>query len=202
MDAGAVVFGLVIVGPAVAWWLQPARRARRKIAGAMKKRLAETRDGELVAFRGVIAAAGEPLWSPLTGRECVAYRFSFTEAGERLGGVVRMEHAVSFVVAADGMEAVVRGEVLLGLEPRPVDEALCPGLEDLLQQRGRSRHGLFGEGTFRCQETLLCAGDEVSVLGRISIEVDQAGLRESARGLPVRRIIRGEPGNPVIVGPP
>jgi hypothetical protein len=51
----------------------------------------------------------------------------------------------------------------------------------------------------QCKEALLREGDVVSVLGRISTEVHPAGQRESPRGLPLRRIIRGQSDDPVIV---
>jgi hypothetical protein len=200
MDPGAVAFGIAVAASAVAWWMQPARRARRKVARAKAVRLAETRNGDRAAVRGVVGRAGQTLRSPLTGRECLAYSFSITKVEERFNRIAS-ERAVPFVVAADGQELAVHGHVLLGFELGGVDRSLCPGLDDLLAQRGLSQTGPRGEEVmFRCQEALLCAGDRVSVLGRISLEVHPAGHRDSPRDQPVRRIMVGEANAPVLVG--
>jgi hypothetical protein len=200
MDPGAIAFGIAVAGAAVVWWLQPARRARRKLARAKKVRLAETRHGQKVAVRGVAGRAGQTLRSPLTGRECLAYSFTITKVEEKFGRIVS-ERAVPFVVAADGLELSVHGDILLGFELGGVDRSLCPGLNDLLAQRGFSQIGPRGEEvTFRCQEALLCAGDQISVLGRISLEVHPSGHRDGPRDQPVRRIMLGEVNAPVLVG--
>jgi len=185
-----VYFGVLGAVAAFSLWRDRLRRARRTLRRTPRKRLVETQDGERVVVSGVVAAVGENLRSPLTGRPCVGYRFTVMEDSSR---GLQLDSCTRFVINADGAEAHVQGAVLLGFETTSLVAADCPGLEHLLRDRGAR--------SVRCAEALLRVGDVVSVVGVVSVEVDQAGRRESARGQPIRRTIRGREKDPVIVGP-
>jgi hypothetical protein len=183
---------------ALGLWREPSERARRTIGRAPRKRLGETRTGDCVAVRCVVRRGLEELSSPLTGRPCVAYAL-LLRADSEDEGPVRSEDAVPFVVEADGIEAVVSGPVTFAYNPVQVPERSCPGLDAVLHREGRDRHGFWGTKSFGCYEALARAGDEVMVLGEITVEVDPAGRQEELRGPPVRRVIRGDREAPLVV---
>jgi hypothetical protein len=193
---GMPLHGLIWVGVAVAMfavgrWRDRAERARRALAGLPQKRLAEKQDGDRVVVSGVVSSAAQPLRSPLTGRPCIGYRFTILED---FSPGMDLDSCGKFAINAEGAEAVVQGAVVLSLETTPIPAAECPGLENLQRKRGARN--------IQCAEVLLRAGDAVSVAGVVSVEIDQAGRRESARGQPIKRTIRGREEDPVVVGPP
>jgi hypothetical protein len=192
-----VAAGVALVGYGVAWWFQPKRRARRALERARTKRLGEVQEGERVGITGVARRLRETLVSPVTGRTCLGYRFVIEERGEGWTTAVERSSCVPFGLVAEGIEAVVEGPFLFGLDfddRGDVWANLPPGLFRVLEEAGVSLSGPFGgEKEFRFREAVLRADDRISVLGRVSIEVDRAGRREAFRALPIRRIIRGSP---------
>jgi hypothetical protein len=192
-------FAAAAAAVAIGAWREPSERARRTIAKAPRKRLGETRTGDRAVVRCVVKRGLEEAWSPLTGRPCVAYSFVLRGPTREQDGTIRYDRAVPFIVEAEGLEAIVKGRVAFAYEPRRVPQGTCRGLADVLRQEGRDLDGFWGMKTYSCQEALLRAGDEIMVLGRVSIEIDPAGRSEDLRGPPMRRVIRGDEDAPVVV---
>jgi hypothetical protein len=190
-----VAAGVAVVGYGIAWWFQPKRRARRALEHARTKRLGEVQEGERVGITGVARRLKRTLVSPVTGRSCLGYRFVIEERSEGWTTAVERSNCVPFGLVAEGVEATVEGPFLFGLDfddRGDVWANLPPGLFRVLEEAGVSLSGPFGgEKEFRFREAVLRPDDRISVLGRVSIEVDRSGSREAFRALPIRRIIRG-----------
>jgi hypothetical protein len=197
-----VAMGLPAVGYALAWWMQPKRRARRALDQAASRRLAELRDGERARLTGVARRLHEPLVSPVTGRRCIGYRFVIEErVADSWNVVVQGGRCAPFELVDEDAEATVEGPFLFGLDFDDRGEVwanLPPGVFRVLEEAGVSLSGPFGgEREFRFREAALRPDDRIMVLGRVSIDVDPAGRRESFRGPPMRRVIRGSTRHPI-----
>jgi hypothetical protein len=200
-----VALGLPLIGYALAWWLQPKRRARRELERAHGKHLGELRDGDRVRVTGVARRLKETLISPVTGRACIGFRFVIEAStmGADWMVVVHRSSCAAFGIVEDGVEATVEGPFLFGLDfddRGDVWANLSPGLFGVLEDAKIPLSGSFGsEKEFRFREAVLQAGDRIMVLGPASIEIDRAGTRENFRGPPLRRVIRGGAGEPVVI---
>jgi hypothetical protein len=199
-----VAMGLPAVGYAIAWWMQPQRRARRVLERAPGKRLWDVRDGDRVRVTGVVKRLRDTVVSPVTGRRCVGFRYVIEERGSSVGDwhvVAQDSSCVAFEIVDDGVEALVEGPFLFGLDfddRGDVWANLPPGLFGVLEHARVPLSGpLGGEKEFRFREAVLRPDDRIMVLGGISIEVDPAGRREELRGEPVLRKIRGTEAEPV-----
>jgi hypothetical protein len=202
-----VVFPLLFIAPAIggglAWWWSPRRRARRLLARAEQKPLGAVVDGDRVRVLGVVHRADGSMHAPLSGRPCLAFRAVVEEWTDDGGSeIFRLEHALPFVLVADGIEARVDGPILLGLEidfrdgegecSQAVLDALSTYGVPTTDPRGRRKR-------LRCHEAILEAGDPIWVLGRARVAVDRRGRSETLRGPPVLRVFQGTKRAPVVV---
>lgn len=202
-----IVGGTALVGAIATWvwWRDPRRRARRLLARADGKPLPALAEGERARVHGVVMRGDRALEAPFTGRRCVAYRM-IAEVWEEEGGwreVAASEDAAPFELASEGVEARVEGPFLVGLEfdarsekerehsPRVASTYRRLGV-DLIDSFDRPRR-------LRFREAALEPGDPVWVLGCASVVVDPSGRRESPRGQPVKRVIRGTKRDPVVI---
>jgi hypothetical protein len=198
-----IAMGLPAVGYALSWWMQPQRRARRALERAQARRLWDVRDGDRVRVTGVVRRLRETVVSPVTDRACLGFRYVIEERGG--GGdwhiVAQEATCVAFGLVDEGVEAIVEGPFLFGLDfddRGDVWANLPPGLFRVLESARVQLSGpLGGEKEFRFREAVLRPDDRIMVLGGVSIEVDRAGRREDLRGPPLARKIRGTPGDPV-----
>jgi len=199
-----VAMGLPVVGYGMAWWMQPKRRARRALDRAAPRFLGDVRHLEDARITGVARRLRETLVSPVTGRSCLGYRFVIEERGSEGWSVVAHGwRCVPFEVIDEGVEATVEGPFLFGLDfddRGDVWANLPPGLFGVLEEARVSLSGPFGgEREFRFREAVLRAADRITLLGRVSIDVDRSGRCESFRGPPVRRVIRGSARHPIAI---
>jgi len=201
-----VFFGIVAVflcAGAVAWLLEPRRRAHRALSGAAEKRLGAIGAGDRVRVRGVARRGQERRISPITGRECIGYRVVVDERlEEQWRTVLEKADCAPFELHAEGFTAQVDGPFLFGLEMDEgrEDADVAPGILDSLERYGVSRVDEFGRTRkFRLVEARLEEGDPIHVLGRAALSVDQRGHRESPRGLPILRVISGTEREPTVL---
>jgi hypothetical protein len=198
-----VAMGLPAVGYALAWWMQPQRRARRVLERARCKRLCDVRDGDRVRLTGVVRRRRETVVSPVTGRACVGFRYVIEAraAGGDWSVVAEESRCVPFGLVDEGVEATVEGPFLFGLDfddRGDVWANLPPGLFGVLERARVPLTGpLGGEKELRFREAVLRPGDRIMALGAVSIVVDPAGRREELRGPPLARKIRGTLADPV-----
>src|SRR5579863_5411626 len=199
-----IAMGLPAVGYALAWWMQPQRRARRVLERAPQKRLWDVRDGDHVRVTGIVRRLRETVVSPVTGRNCIGFRYVIEERGSSVGDwhvVAQESTCVAFELVDEGVEATVEGPFLFGLDfddRGDVWANLPPGLFGVLETARVPLSGpLGGEKEFRFREAVFRADDRIMVLGGISIEVDRAGRRQEFRGPPLARKIRGTSADPV-----
>ncbi|HVU52300.1 MAG TPA: hypothetical protein VHL80_16515 [Polyangia bacterium] len=198
-----VAMGLPAVGYALAWWMQPRRRARRALERAPGKRLWDVRDGDRCRVTGLVRRLRETVTSPVTGRRCLGFLYVIEERGA--GGdwhvVAQQSSCVPFELVDEGVEAVVEGPFLFGLDfddRGDVWANLPPGLFGVLEHARVPLSGpLGGEKEFRFREAVLRPEDRIMVLGAVAIEIDRAGRGAELRGPPLVRKIRGTPADPV-----
>ena len=198
-----IAMGLPAVGYALAWWMQPQRRARRVLERAQAKRLWEARDGDRVRVTGLVRRLRETVMSPVTGRSCIGFRYIIEERAS--GGdwrvVAQDSRCVPFELDDEGIDATVEGPFLFGLDfddRGDVWANLPPGLFGVLERARVPLSGpLGGEKEFRFREAVLRPEDRIMVYGGVAIEVDGAGRRQDLRGPPLVRKIRGTPADPV-----
>jgi hypothetical protein len=199
-----ISMGLPAVGYALAWWMEPTRRARRVLDQAAARRLGDLHDGECGRFKGGARRLHETLVSPVTGRRCLGYRYVIEErVADSWNVVVWGGRCCPFELVDEDTEATVEGPFLFGLDFDDRGEVwanLPPGVFRVLEEAHVSLSGPFGgEREFRFREAVLRPADPIMVLGRVSIDVDPAGRRESFRGPPVRRVIRGSAREPIVL---
>jgi hypothetical protein len=204
---GAVfLLSLVMVAPflggAVVWWWDPGRRARRLLARAEEKPLRAVGDGDYVRVRGVARRARGSLEASFSGRSCIGFSVlveEFPKEGHR--EILRLARCLPFVLEAEGVEALVEGPFLFGLEIDHRVEGVPPqAVRDTLAKHGVSMTDAAGWprqlGFF---EAALEDGDTICVLGRVSVGIDRRGHRESFRSQPVLRVFEGSRANPVVL---
>ena len=199
-----VAMGLPAVGYALAWWMEPQRRARRVLERARAKRLWDVRHGDRVRVTGVVRRLRETVVSPITGRNCLGFRYVIEERGSGVGDwlvVAQQSTCVPFELVDEGVEATVEGPFLFGLDfddRGDVWANLPPGLFGVLERARVPLSGpLGGEKEFRFREAVLRPDDRIMVFGGVSIEVDGSGRRQDLRGPPLARRIRGTVEDPV-----
>src|SRR5947209_7244548 len=101
-----IAMGLPAVGYALAWWMQPQRRARRVLERAPTKPLWDVRDGDRVRVTGVVRRLRHSLTSPVTGRNCVGFRYVIEERASSVGDwhvVAQESTCVAFQLVDEGI---------------------------------------------------------------------------------------------------
>jgi hypothetical protein len=181
--------------------LDPKRRARRLLARAEEKALAAVVEGDQARVFGVARRAREGLTAQFSGRRCIAFRAIVERYGDDSWmEVFRVEQSVPFVLAADGVEARVEGQFLLGLEIDYREDGPPREVLDWLAKHGvASTDGAGRAHRLRCLEAALEDGDPIWVLGRAHVSIDPRGESEHLRAPPVMRVFEGTELQPVIL---
>jgi hypothetical protein len=202
-----VVLGAMAAGAGVVRWMEPQRRARRKLARVPLRRIEDLKDGDHARVVATVLEGTSTYTSPVTDRACVAYRFIIEEKplGSEWRTVARQTTCPPSLTLVDGgSELSVEGPFLFGLDFDDAGETssnLPAGVFRVLAQAGASPAGPFGsEKKIRFREAILRPGDRVAVCGRATVEVKADGTREQRRGPPLHRSLRGGPGEPVVIG--
>jgi hypothetical protein len=186
-------------------------RRRRALERSSAKHVAQLRDGELATVTGVVRRVAPLIKAPITGRPGVlmTFRIEDKDIASLLSWGVRAEggSAVAFEVVEDGVAALVDTDgVVPPFAGRHHQEAV-----EARKLTSRQLHALKAMSIrvppdrsreYRFTEAILAVGDEVRVTGRVTVEVDPRGERESLRGPPVRRVFRGTQDEPLILTRP
>jgi hypothetical protein len=185
---------LIVVGavglalpPLVARFRRRARWHRLKRAKAVP--IGSLPRGERVLITGVIAARGELLTSTLGQQPCIGYSAAVeTSLGDNpWQSVLTSVECGSFYVTDESGTALVEEPIVIARSPGAAWEV-----------PPRSAWPVTVGEKIRSQEMLLRPGDRVSVLGRVTMEIDPAG-RGSYREPPMLPHLRGSDSDPVIV---
>jgi hypothetical protein len=193
---------LPVVGAGLAHWLDPKRRARRALDRATAKPLGAVVEGDQVRVLGVARRGRGTLTAHFSGRKCIAFRCVVEEYKEGVPReILLVEHALPFVLAADGVEASVDGPFLLGLQiDHRVEGGPSREVLDTLAKYGVSpTDGAGRERRLEYYEAVLEDGDPVWVFGRARVAVDPRGRSEELRGLPILRIFEGTKREPLVL---
>jgi hypothetical protein len=185
-------------------WRHPKRRARRMLARATEKPLGAIADGECVRVRGVALRCEPTIGAPFSGRRCMGFRATVEMLVEGdWKEVLVHEWCGPFTLAAEGVEALVDGPFVFGLEVDARTEGeheTAPAVLEAMRRLGVDMAGALARPRrLRFREAVLEPNDPVWVLGRASVVADPDGRRESLRGEPVKRVISGSKREPVVL---
>jgi hypothetical protein len=186
-------------------------RARRRLSRAPEKPLGALVDGDVARMRCMALRAARRCEAPFSLRRCIGFRVTVeeyvTDDGHGGGGdwrnILEREECAVFDIGADGIEARVEGPFALAVEidTRSADDAqMLPRDAHVYETLGVALTTAFGRARrLRYKEAALEIGDPIWVLGRVSVVVDPRGRRESIRGQPIMRVIRGTEREPVVL---
>lgn len=185
----------LIVAGAVALAAPPVVAALRRrtqwhaIKSAKAVAIASLPQGQLAKITGTIAPRGALLTSAINSKACIGYCVALeTVTGDRpWQRVLSLMECGSFYVTDESGTALVEEPIVI---VRPAGAAW--------ETPPRSAWPRTKGERIRCQEMLLRPGDQVSVLGRATMEIDPAG-RGSYREPPMVPHMRGSDKDPVIV---
>ena len=183
------------------------RRARRTLR-EQPPLSAAAPEGETVRVTGIVRVADETLVAPLSGLTCVVSRSQVSVGAKITSRAVRPRetvHMVPFLIDR-GDEGIVHVEgkhALLDLPPlhrRDLDSERCIRL---LVVHGYSRRDMR-RAVFA--ETIVAAGDRVSLSGLVMKDVNEAPPGDEERGfreaLPTTIRIAGNAEHPLAIGEP
>jgi hypothetical protein len=217
MDVGALIaMGAIAVLTTAGQLLFPRREKRiRRQLNAYPGTLVLSANGA-IRVTGRLRGDGERLQAPLSGRPCVAYEL-VVDGWVRLGGgpdstvrrrFVDLRDARPFLVTDESGTARIdtSGSFRLALRPDFAGRTrgAYPGkhhaLSLLLESRGIVATGWLGRWKpFDYAEGVLAEDQLVSVGGPSDREVDPTGERSGPRAPPVRLVLRGTEGQPLLI---
>jgi hypothetical protein len=179
------------------------RRGHRSLQARPERRPAEVADGELVRVRG-LSVAEQSLVAPLSGRPCIGYCVALEERLDfSWRRIAQREDFLPFRLAADGVSFEVEGPFLVALKIDTRGERLVtpsPVEAKVLADLGVSQRGfLITKRDLRLREARLEQDDVIWVSGLASIAIDSRGERDTLRGPPMRRVIRGTTQEPTVL---
>lgn len=150
--------------------------------------------------------------APLSGRPCVAFKVSVVQRQTRMWfPVLNLRKAHPFAVADETGEALVdtSGGYKLLLVPEleghtdwsdRADAETLKALGDLLRSRKIATKNWYGGWKkMRYEEAILAEGDKVTVGGLGFHESSAVGTRANLRDPPQRLVLRGTPGQPLLI---
>jgi hypothetical protein len=178
------------------------QRLRRRLRSRPRTPIGSLGEG-LVRVRGYARAAGEGLLSPGSGQRCLAYSICVSDRSEDVV-VAQLHRCAPFWIEDDTGRARVRAEPNVIVFPwtgtlRP---RRAPGrLVEVLRAQGiRLTTILADQRRFVFQEAMVADGDEISVLGYASVDVDLAEPPTGPRQLPTSTLLRdGGQGSPLLI---
>lgn len=172
------------------------KRARRAVWGVPQTAIAGVKDGQMVRITGRAVAQASLRLSPISGRGCIGFRLivdrhqSGSEGWQR---VVDKEEFDSFALVDATAKAVLHAPFEMKLDPYDARDAnLPPVLFEVLEREGVAIRSAFGINyDFRYVETILVPGEEITAVGRATIEIDPAGRAASHREPPALCHMKG-----------
>jgi hypothetical protein len=185
-----IVLGLVALTAAVPRLINRHRRRVRwrAVENAKPVAIGALSPGGLARITGAIEPRGALLKSPIGLEPCIGYSTVIEALGYGTWRIVMNSmKSASFYVTDETGTAIVDKSVLI---VHPPDAAW--------ETPPASAWPTTGDEQVRCLEVLLKPGDRVSVLGRVTMELDPAG-RGSYRELPMLPCMKGSAGERVHV---
>ncbi|HVU53295.1 MAG TPA: hypothetical protein VHL80_21570 [Polyangia bacterium] len=177
-------------------------RAMRRVPA---KHVAQLRAQEVARVRGTVRPRSSPARSPVTGRAGVWFQFVVDQRSDFQAApwtpAASGAHFEPFDIIEDGAAVTVEGVVSVVGEPDHRAEVASPltgALREVLR-RADVRVPADVRTHYRVSEILLGASAVVEASGRVSVEIDPRGERESLRGNPLRRFLRGTEEEPVVI---
>lgn len=178
----------------------PRNRARRLLAKLTRARVADLHTGRECAVVGTVLPANDPLISPVTGTECIAWEVRVWAVGEGASKIVAAKARVMpFSLEDDSGTVLVRPKWAVpllsefeshgfkGNPPDGVIEALGKGPLPFSIPRGY------------CEEAVLVAGETVVVGGVAAVEIDPSSVTTDYRTAPTRAVLRSTKKVPISV---
>jgi hypothetical protein len=202
-----VIFAVLAVIIAVAWYFSDEQKTKRAIRAARPVSIAEAKAGEVVKLSGDVKYLGETVRAPLSGRTCAYYQVTVEEyRSNGKGGswvtVLTDPGGVDFLVEDRTGRARVKNLMLKVVavqdakyESGTFNDA-TPALEEYLAAHGMKSKGWVFNKSMRYQEAVFEEGETVSIVGQISYEHDPGAMPEGSgyRETPKRAVIAAPDG--------
>jgi hypothetical protein len=195
----ALALAVAALAMGYAWWSRPPHGARREIIPAVNTPIAGIKQGERIRVTGTVSALAPLLTSPVGEHDCIGFRLDVERVDGAYPTVFERQACGAFSIADGTGEIHVDGPFLLGLPARGHLSTMRPRLLELLAAAGVPRLELPSYRGFAFREALLCAGDQVSVVGRAFLEPDPAVPAAGHRVLSVALRLSGSNGEPVVI---
>jgi hypothetical protein len=186
LAAGAA---FVLVRAAI-WYFGHDRTLRRRLAAIPLTPIGRVKPG-LVRVRGRVRSIGDGVTAPGSGRRCVAYSVAlYTVDGEGRSLKTRFHGGAPFEIEDETGCARVQARehvrVLVGKDRLVSGDADGTLLYLLIKQNGIAETNWLGIARdFRYEEAVVIEGDEASVLGLASVDVDPTLAPAGPRHLPI-----------------
>ena len=178
--------------------VQSRRRkaARRAVWGVPETPIVAVKDAAMVRITGRAAALAPLRTSPISKRDCIGWWLTVDrhQAGsETWQRVVDREEFDSFLLADATGTAMLHAPFEMKLDPYDArGQDLPQSFFEVLEREGVAVRSPFGTAhTFRYVETIVLPGDEITAVGRATIEIDPAGRSPSRREPPIRCHMKG-----------
>lgn len=181
---------------------QASRRAslRRDLLQMPATPIAAVKHGDRVRIAGRVLARGPLRTSPVSEVPCVGFRLTVDAGQQSPSQRVLEQEEFDAVVVSDGTgEAVLHAPFRLELDPYDARSENVPQVVvDLVKQAGANitMFGVLGQVFY--VETVLQPGDEITAIGRATVEIDPAGRAPSHREPPVLCRLEGTD-EPVVI---
>jgi len=172
------------------------KAARRAVWGIPATAIVAVKDGETVRITGRAVARAPLRTSPISRRGCIGFCLTVDRhqsGSESWQRVVDKEEFDSFSLVDETGAAMLHAPFEMKLDPYDARaENLPPALFEVLEREGVAIKSMFGsEHEFRYVETILVPGEEITAVGRATIEIDPAGRSPSHREPPAMCHMKG-----------
>jgi len=172
-----IVITVTIIIVILAIYFSKKAIIKRKLKNSNYKRIADFKDGDIAKLVGCVEIIGNPLYSPLSNRECSHY-YVHVEQEKSSGNsstweTIIEEEVTSRYLIKDGIRyAIINDNKLKSYIVQ--DAKFSSGfwndagenLEKYLKSKGEESEGFFGfNKTLRFKEGILEKGEEIAVLG-------------------------------------
>jgi hypothetical protein len=199
---------LVLGGFAVfilaAWYFGHDQVVERRLAAVPVTPIGQVNGGQ-VRVVGRVHAVGECLLAPGSGRPCLAYSVHVTDHGKKNESIARFHLSTRFWIEdATGRARIEAGpnvEIVMLGKPPMNGLVYRTQLVDMLLARGIDRLTVWGnDRDFHFEEKMIAEGNEVSVMGFATVEVDPSVPAPGPRELPTSTVLRGGADGPLLIG--
>jgi len=172
------------------------KAARRAVWGVPETPIVAVKDAAMVRITGRASALAPLRTSPISKRDCIGWWLTVDRhqsGSETWQRVVDREEFDSFLLADATGTAMLHAPFEMKLDPydaRGLD--LPPAFFEVLEREGVAVRSPFGTvHEFRYVETILLPGEQITAVGRATIEIDPAGRSPSRREPPVMCHMKG-----------